>query len=104
MIWLTGIIRPDCVAEIQPLLRGGLLQYFADCGEEITDDELNDLLFIERGELIPLPVSEPYPSADGITFIYNQYEIASYAMGMPEFTISWDDAEAFQIYELNKMW
>lgn len=92
---ITGIIRSDCEAKIQPLIRKGLLDYFRECGDEMSDEGLNDVLFLEGGELIPLPVSEPYPSPDGMTFVYNQYEIAPYAMGMPEFTLTWEDVSPF---------
>ena len=53
---------------VQPLLRKGLSQYFS-----------------------PFPAWTPYPSEEGLVFTYQQYEIAAYAAGMPEFTVPYAD-------------
>ena len=45
-----------------------------------------DGLFIENG-IIPLPAAAPYLSPDGVVFVYGQYEIGAYAIGMPTFTV-----------------
>lgn len=76
---------------LQPLLRKGLVTYFKDCGEtDVTEETVKDLLLL-TGNLIPLPVSTPTLEADGVHFIYQQYEIAPYAVGMPEFVIAYKD-------------
>ena len=85
------MLDPGCLDAIQPLLRKGLTQYFAADGEmEITQEELDNYLFLESG-VIPFPAWTPYPSEDGLVFTYQQYEIAAYAAGMPEFTVPYAD-------------
>lgn len=80
--------------EMQPLLIGGLLSYYSENGYDTSWDELKDSLFIDDG-FVPLPSWPLYPSADGLVFVYQQYEIASYAEGMPSFTVSYADIEPF---------
>ena len=57
---------------------------------DITPEELDNILFLETG-IVPLPAWTPYPSEDGLVFTYQQYEIAAYAAGMPNFTIPFTD-------------
>ena len=48
------------------------------------------------GDIIPLPSWNPYPDGKGgLVFTYQQYEIASYAEGMPSFTIPVKEVVAF---------
>lgn len=89
-------LKPGIVNEIQPLLIEGLLSYYKDCGESMTPAELLERLFIEDN-LVPLPAYAPYPTAQGLTFIYQQYEIASYADGMPSFTIPYDKLQPYML-------
>ena len=84
------VVDPASLDAIQPLLRKGLTEYFSGNDMEVTPEELDNILFLETG-VIPLPAWTPYPKKDGIVFIYQQYEIASYAAGMPNFTIPYDD-------------
>ena len=39
---------------------------------------------------LPLPDFEPYLTEQGVTFIYQPYEISYYAAGKPEFTIPYN--------------
>ncbi len=91
---ITGFIDSSKAGEMQDILRAGIVRYFADAGQEITEDEVVEYLFVEDG-IIPLPSLEPYPSEDGLVFIYQQYEIAPYAMGMPQFTVSFQDLKPY---------
>ena len=75
---------------VQPLLRKGLSQYFTDNEMEVAPEELDNILFLETG-VIPFPAWTPYPSEEGLVFTYQQYEIAAYAAGMPEFTVPYAD-------------
>ena len=75
---------------VQPLLRKGLSQYFSDNEMEVAPEELDNSLFLETG-VIPFPAWTPYPSEEGLVFTYQQYEIAAYAAGMPEFTVPYAD-------------
>jgi hypothetical protein len=95
-------LNPACVADIQPLLIEGLLSYFAVEDEQITEDELFDILQIE-GQQIPLPSFAPYPTKDGLVFVYQQYEIASYAVGMPSFTVAYDKLLPYLTPEARKV-
>lgn len=81
-------------AEMQPLMIDGLLRYYDECGLDTDWDELRESLFIDDG-FLPLPSWPLYPSEDGLNFIYQQYEIASYADGMPSFTVPYADIEPF---------
>ena len=83
-------LDPACLDAIQPLLRKGLTQYFAADDFEVTPEELDDYLFLETG-VIPFPAWTPYPDKDGLVFTYQQYEIAAYAAGMPNFTLPYED-------------
>jgi len=83
-------VDPASLDAIQPLLRKGLTKYFSDEDMEIAQEELDNYLFLETG-VIPLPAWTPYPSEEGLVFTYQQYEIAAYAAGMPEFTVPYDD-------------
>ena len=88
------IVDRSKVADIQPLLIKGIMSYFADAGFPVEEDKVRDYLSLD-GDLIPLPQWEPYPSEKGLVFVYQQYEIASYAAGMPSFTVPFPDAAPF---------
>lgn len=88
------MLDPACVGEIQPLLVKGLIGYYTECGCQMSEEELKEHLMLE-GDTIPLPAWALYPTADGLNFVYQQYEIASYADGMPSFTLPVDDVQAW---------
>ncbi len=100
--FLEATLDPACTAEIQPLLVKGLLGYYGEFGEKMSEEELRERLQIE-GDQIPLPAWTPYPTAEGLTFVYQQYEIASYADGMPAFVLSLDELEPFLTPEARKL-
>ena len=83
-----------CLDAIQPLLRKGITAYFSEDDNEISPEELDNYLFLESG-VIPFPAWTPYPDEDGLVFTYQQYEIASYAAGMPNFTIPFEDLRPY---------
>lgn len=60
----------------------GLSEYF-----ECPADELSSCADISDIDNIPLPSASLYVTEKGINFIYQQYEIACYAAGMPSFVI-----------------
>ena len=92
---VSPVLRPDCTEEIQPLLVRGLLQYFRDAEAEVSEEELPGMLLLEDEGRIPLPAWDPYPGEDGLVFTYQQYEIASYAAGMPSFVIPYAEVRGF---------
>ena len=87
-------LDPACLDAIQPLLRKGITAYFSEDDNEISPEELDNYLFLESG-VIPFPAWTPYPDEDGLVFTYQQYEIASYAAGMPNFTIPFEDLRPY---------
>ncbi|MBR4166715.1 MAG: DUF3298 domain-containing protein [Bacteroidales bacterium] len=89
------VIDPSQAEAMQPILVKGLTSYYEGFGETISPEELKDHLMID-GDIIPLPSWNPYPDGKGgLVFTYQQYEIASYAEGMPSFTIPVEEVVAF---------
>ena len=75
------------ISDLQELIKQGLKGYFkVQRDEELKDNFLNP----EQIYYIPLPQAEPYFTKDGLQFVYQQYEIACYAAGMPKFTVPYD--------------
>lgn len=84
---VKNFIVPSAVSALQKVIRKGLCQYFSEEGTKITDSELDDCLLLD-GKQIPLPAAySPYPTPEGLMFVYAQYEIAPYAAGMPAFCV-----------------
>lgn len=75
--------------KMQSTLRDGLKEYF----EVKTDDELAGCLTLNDSFILPMPVTPPLFGKDGIIVTYQQYEIASYAAGMPSFVIPYKKAK-----------
>ena len=100
---VTNFFVKEATEKMQGLLKKGLKEYFCESGAPIkTDKELMEQLQID-GNVIPLPVQEPYPSAAGLIFTYNQYEIACYAAGMPSFTIPYEQAMPYLTDEVKEL-
>ena len=85
-------------AELVALLKEGVKDYF----EVESDEELEESLQVwddpdtPENELefgLPLPSSQPYVTREGIAFVYQQYEIAAYACGLPSGIISFEKAK-----------
>ena len=87
---IEQFLEASSLGDMQPLLRKGLTEYFSDGGTEVSPEQLDEWLMLENGQ-VPFPTWEPFPSEDGLVFTYQQYEIASYAAGMPNFTIPYAD-------------
>lgn len=101
---IDHFIKPDATTALQPLIRKGLLRYYAEAGDTITDSQLSERLQIE-GKIIPQPQNAEYPNASGdsLTFTYGQYEIACYADGMPSFKIAVKELAPYLTSEGKKM-
>lgn len=90
------------VKELQPVLRKYIAEYMAESDKTINSKNVTDYLFIDN-DVIPLPVVTPYFTPQGLKFVYQQYEIAPYAVGLPSFTVpykelaSWLTSEAKEI-------
>lgn len=114
---LSQVVDTARVKDLQPILRKGVLSYLNQQSgneslteneektgneEQITDAQLNDYLFIENG-IIPLPSSSPYLAKDGVHFIYQQYEIGPYAMGLVSFTVPLEKIKPYMTGEALKL-
>lgn len=74
----------------QNLIIKGLKKYW----NITTDEELKqNLLFEENYDTINLPNCNPLFTEKGVEFVYNQYEIAAYALGTPTFTVPYSELE-----------
>lgn len=93
---VNSFVTSDASKALQPLIRKGLRQYYAECGDTLSDKELTERLMIDD-PMILLPQGPEYPNAtaDSIIFTYGQYEIAPYADGMPSFKLSVKDLEPY---------
>jgi len=79
-------------SNLQDLIRKGILSYFNSGEEQYKEEDLENLLQGEASAYyIPLPQCPPLFTNKGIIFLYNQYEIAAYAAGLPQFEISYED-------------
>lgn len=108
---LSQVVDTARVKDLQPILRKGVLSYLnqqsgnesqTENEEQITDAQLNDYLFIENG-IIPLPSSSPYLAKDGVHFIYQQYEIGPYVMGLVSFTVPLEKIKPYLTGETLKL-
>ena len=79
------------------LLKEGVRQYFADNEQEVATDEqlAENLLGVNDINHMPLPQYPPHFIKEGLSFIYQQYEIAPYAAGLPSFIIPYDKIRPF---------
>lgn len=93
---IQRFVKPTAVSALQPMFRKGLLRYYSECGETLTEEQLAERLLLENAP-IPLPAITECPNVtgDSLTFTYGQYEIACYADGMPCFAISVKDLIPF---------
>ena len=74
----------------QDIIKKGLKEYF----EVKTDEELENCLSLETIYLLPLPATPPVFVKEGVSFTYQQYEIAAYAAGLPSFIVPYKEAKA----------
>lgn len=80
------IVRNYMRYQFNEVLKQKLMDYF---GVD-NDKDLEDMMFDMSVYNLDLPETPPYFLENGIAFIYQQYEIAAYAMGMPSDTIPYD--------------
>ncbi len=73
------------------------IPYFEKATKPLSNDQdVQDMFF---GEAFQLPENIGF-NAKGVILLYNIYEIASYAQGITEFTIPYDEAKPFLKIEL----
>lgn len=81
----ANIFEPDKVEAVIELVKDGLWnQYFKENADE--GSTLGDMLIINP-DTLALPAFPPMFDDKGLVFTYQQYEIASYADGMPSCTL-----------------
>lgn len=100
---ITQSIVSGKLKALQPILRKGVVRYMRECGmTEVNNINLNDYLLLsdESKGLIPLPANAPYVDKDSLCFIYQQYEIAPYAMGLVSFNVSLKEIKPFLTKEV----
>lgn len=83
--------------ELALLIKEGVRSYFQEFEEGVmSDEQLQDMLIgVEDVNRIPLPQHAPLFTKEGLTFTYQQYEIAPYAAGMVNFTIPYSKIRPF---------
>jgi hypothetical protein len=78
--------------ELAQLIKEGVRSYFKDGEQDVaTDEALKDMLIgVDDVNAIPLPSNAPSFTKQGLTFVYQQYEIAPYAAGIINFDLPLD--------------
>lgn len=93
---VVNIVDSTRVRALQPLLRKGAMQYLSDCGESsVADSSLNEYLILPENGQVPLPSHTPWLDNDSLNFVYQQYEIAAYAVGLVSFKIAVKDIRPY---------
>lgn len=80
------MIKHDSIYAVREMIQENLKAYF----QVNSDEELKACLFNEAAMALPLPVTPPALTHDGLQIIYQQYEIAPYAAGNPTCTIPYE--------------
>lgn len=84
------------LSSMQPLLRQHVLQCLKESGVEgVTDATLAAYLILPDDGQVPLPVHSPWLEGDSLHFVYQQYEIASYAVGVIGFAVAVKDMKPY---------
>ncbi len=95
---ITHLVDSTRTRALQSILRRGIVNYFHDCGEaDANASNINNYLILpeESKGMIPLPVNTPYVDNDSVSFIYQQYEIAPYAVGLVNFKVPLKDIKPY---------
>ena len=87
-----NLFRSTKSAGLYKLIKEGVRDYFSEVEDhKISDAELADILQnVPDVNHIPVPQFPPTFSKKGLLFLYQQYEIGPYAVGMPNFCIPYD--------------
>lgn len=100
------LLKDTAKTGFRKLLKKGARKYFSTDKSrgEITDEELCEMLLldisgspvtVQQLDSFPLPSTPPYFTRKGVTFVYQAYEIAPYAAGIPTFTVDFDDIDKY---------
>lgn len=90
-----NMFASESLPQLAQLVKEGLrTQYF----KVETGEELQKALFV-NAEQLPLPAVQPYFTAEGVNFIYQQYEIAPYSAGLPACVLPYKDVKSLMTPE-----
>lgn len=96
---VTWDMFTSSISRFQPIIKNGLRTYF-QLGKNASLDEY--IILVDDINAIPLPACLPILTAEGVKFIYQPYEIASYASGIPAFTVPYETIKPLMKQELQK--
>ncbi len=88
---LAQTVDTTKVMQMQTLLREGIVGYLKDNGVADAEVAYKSYLFLPDDGHFPLPVNAPSLREDGVSFVYQQYEIASYAVGLVSFVVPYSE-------------
>ncbi len=84
-----NMFKPEFIPELTQLVKDSIInQYFENA------DNFKENILIPENEFV-LPVSAPVMVDGGVSFTYQQYELASYAAGMPSCVIPYSTLSTF---------
>ena len=86
------LFKTPLSSKLYALIKEGVRSYFQEFDQQpLSDETLKDMLIgVNDVNRIPLPSAAPAFTKDGLSFIYQQYEIAPYAAGMVNFNIAYN--------------
>lgn len=94
------MVSKDRTTGVKNVVKEMLKDYF----NAKTDDELMKCVQgVKNASSIPLPKTPPYMTEEGFVLIYQQYEIASYAAGMPGDTIPYKTMKPYLTEDVRKL-
>ncbi len=92
---LTHTVDSTKLKAMQPILEKGVLGYLKLADESVSAKNYKSRLFLPDNGMIPLPAHAPYLQGDSVCFVYQQYEIAAYALGLVSFNVAYKDMENY---------
>ncbi|MBR1547561.1 MAG: DUF3298 domain-containing protein [Prevotella sp.] len=86
------LFRDTNSPKLYAIIKEGVRSYFSDFESDVNTDQglLDMLLNVSSVDSIPLPAYPPYFTSKGLCFTYQQYDIAPYSSGMPNFIVPYD--------------
>ena len=94
------MVSKDGTTGVKNVVKRMLKDYF----NAKTDAELMKWVQgVKNANSIPLPKTPPYMTEEGFVLIYQQYEIASYAAGMPGDTIPYKTMKPYLTEDVRKL-
>ncbi len=93
---VDNILDTRKLSSMQHILRMYVLQGLQASGiENVSDSTMDNFVILPDDGLIPLPAFSPWIENDSLHFIYQPYEIASYAVGQIKFNVAVKDMKPY---------